>query len=183
MASMMATMNIPFEFVDGVVIKDVDELRYHAGKLGCELPTTSTLPLGDLGCMFAYFYLCKKIVDEAVPWVFVMEDDVVFNPSFKSQIRTMPLDDFICSDWTFVHPNHGYSTLGQVITYVGAKKVLNQACDIMSTGLAIDMVLFSDLLKNFHYAICYGTNYWLVDQGTPYNDPHFSERMQFNMNQ
>ena len=138
--------------------------------------------MGDLGCMLAYFYVCKRVVDECIPWVFVCEDDVIFNPLFEKRLSTMDLADYVCSDWTFVHPNHGYSTLGQIITYVGAKKVLQHSTAILQVGMGIDLVLFSDLIKNFHYAVCYGTDAWLVDQEAPYNNIEYSERMKINKN-
>jgi hypothetical protein len=183
MSERLGKHNVPFQFMDGVLVDMEDleaEMQRHSELLRVPLPSTSKLPKGDLGCLLAYLHMCRRIVDEALPWVLILEDDVFFNPKFADHIATMNLADYICSDWTFVHPNYGYSTLGQVVTYVGAKKVLKRAGDILRVGLAIDLALFSDLLSELHYAVCYGTDNWLVDQDTPYNEKEFSERMQLN---
>lgn len=182
MSQYLGSLNIPFEFIDGILVKDrrTEALQELENMLQVPISKESTLPNGDLGCMLAYFYACKRIVDEQIPWVMIIEDDTMFNPTFEKQMRDINLADFICSDWTFVHPNMGFSTLGQIVTYVGAKKILKEIPKIVATNLAIDLVLFSDLFKDFHYAVCYGTNFWLVDQNTPYNETEHSERMQIN---
>lgn len=181
MALRLSKLNIPFRFMDGYLVNTTveDALRDVATKIQKELPTTSTLRRGDLGCLLAYFLMCLHIVDQKIPWVFIMEDDCIFNPLYPN-IATVDLSDFVCSDWTFMHPNMGFSTLGQIVTYVGARKVLQNARRIISSNLSIDLVLFSDLLPNFHIAVCYGTNNWLVDQETPYDEKETSERLQLN---
>jgi len=177
----MGSLNIPYEFMDGVLISSVtDGLHEMSLKLNIQLPTHSLLPKGDLGCLLAYFLMCKRIVDEKIPWVMILEDDVRFNEKYEQAIRNMNLAEYICSDWTFIHPNMGFSTLGQIVTYVGAKKVLANASKIISANHPIDIMLFSRELENFHYAVCYGTEFWLVDQNTPYNEIEYSERMQLN---
>lgn len=181
MSLRLGKMNIPFRFMDGYMVTstNADALRDVATKIGKELPTNSTLKRGDLGCLLAYLQMCKRIVDEEIPWVFIIEDDCIFNPIYPN-IAEADLSDFVCSDWTFMHPNMGFSTLGQIVTYVGAKKVLRNAARIIACNLAIDLVLFSDLMPDFHIAVCYGTNHWLVDQEAPYDEKEFSERMHLN---
>lgn len=181
MALRLGAMNIPFRFMDGYLVTsgNTDALKDVATKIGVELPETSSLQRGDLGCLLAYFLMCKRIVDEKIPWVFIIEDDCVFNVAYP-RIAEADLSDFVCSDWTFMHPNMGFSTLGQIVTYVGARKVLKHAARIIRCNLAIDLVLFSDLMADFHIASCYGTNHWLVDQEAPYDQKEFSERMLIN---
>lgn len=182
MALRLGKMNIPFRFMDGYLVTTTEEaLQDVATKIGKTLPTSSSLKRGDLGCLLAYFLMCKRIVEEKIPWVFIIEDDCIFNPAYPN-IAQVDLADFVCSDWTFMHPNMGFSTLGQIVTYVGARKVLQNASRIISTNLAIDLVLFSDLMPDFHIAVCYATNNWLVDQESPYDEKEFSERMLLNDN-
>lgn len=180
MSVRLGGMNIPFRFMDGYLVSTTEESLKDVGdQIGKRLPETSTLKKGDLGCLLAYFLICKRIVDEKIPWVFIIEDDCIFNPAYPN-IADADLSDFVCSDWTFMHPNMGFSTLGQIVTYVGARKVLKNADRIIRCNLSIDLVLFSDLMPDFHIAICYGTNNWLVDQETPYDEKEFSERMVLN---
>lgn len=180
MALRLGKMNIPFRFMDGYTVGTTETaLADVATKIGKELPMSSNLKRGDLGCLLAYLLMCKRIVDEKIPWVFIIEDDCSFNPAYPD-ISNADLSDFVCSDWTFMHPNMGFSTLGQIVTYVGARKVLQDASRIIACNLAIDLVLFSDLMPDFHIAVCYGTNHWLVDQEAPYDEKEFSERMHLN---
>lgn len=180
MSVRLGKMNVPFRFMDGYLVSTTEEsLKDVGGRIGKQLPETSTLKKGDLGCLLAYFLMCKRIVDEKIPWVFIIEDDCIFNPVYTN-VAEADLSDFVCSDWTFMHPNMGFSTLGQIVTYVGARKVLKNADRIIRCNLSIDLVLFSDLMPDFDIAICYGTNNWLVDQEAPYDEKEFSERMALN---
>lgn len=184
MALRLSAMNIPFRFMDGYLVSSTNEeaLKDVATKISVELPPTSTLKRGDLGCLLAYFLMCKCVVDEKIPWVFIIEDDCIFNPAYP-EIATTDLSDFVCSDWTFMHPNMGFSTLGQIVTYVGARKILKNAARIIRCNLSIDLVLFSDLMMDLNIATCYGTSHWIVDQADPYDDKQFSERMVINDNE
>lgn len=180
MSLRLGKLKIPFRFMDGYLVSTTeDSLRDVSNQIGEMLPTNSTLPRGDLGCLLAYFLMCKKIVDEEIPWVCIIEDDCIFNPMYKD-IANTDIANFVCADWTFIHPNMGFSALGQIVTYVGARKVLKHASKIIASNLAIDLCLFSDLMSNFHIAVCYGTDNWLVDQETPYNEKEYSERMTLN---
>ncbi len=184
MSLRLGSMNIPFRFMDGYLVGDrsvEDALADVATKIGRPLPSTSTLKRGDLGCLLAYFLMCKRIVDEKIPWVFIIEDDSTFNPAYRD-VASVDLSDFVCSDWTFMHQKMGFATWGQIVTYVGAKKVLANAARIIACDLAIDLVLFSDLMPDFHIAVCYGTNHWLVEHEHPYDEKEFSERMMINDN-
>lgn len=182
MSLRLGAMNIPFRFMDGYLVGDrstADALADVATKIGRPLPATSSLQRGDLGCLLAYFLMCKRIVDEKVPWVFIIEDDSIWNPAYPD-VALADLSDFVCSDWTFMHENMGFATWGQIVTYVGAKKVLANAARIIGCNLAIDLVLFSDLMSDFHIAVCYGTNNWLVGHEHPHDEKEFSERMVIN---
>lgn len=181
MSLRLGAMNIPFRFMDGYLVHGTTEeaLEDVGAKIGKQLPSKTNLQKGDLGCLLAYLLMCKKIVDETVPWVFIIEDDAMFNPAYPD-VATSDLSDFVCSDWTFMHPNMGYSTVGQIVTYVGAKKILKNADRIIACNLAIDLVLFSNLMSDFHIAVCYNTNHWIVDPEAPYDDIESSERLQIN---
>lgn len=182
MSVRLGAMNIPFRFMDGYMVQSTEAALADVGaRIGRLLPTTSRLKRGDLGCLLAYFLMCKRIVDEKVPWVFIIEDDCVFNPAYP-RVADADLSDFVCSDWTFMHENMGFATWGQIVTYVGAKKVLQHAARIIQCNLAIDLALFSDLMPDFHIAVCYGTNHWLVGHEHPHDEREFSERMIINEN-
>ncbi len=181
--TLMHSLGVPFRFCDGIVVSNTEEVGGHLRNLGLDNVNIDAvnLPYGDLGCMLAHLYVCKMIVDECIPWAMVLEDDVDFNPAIERDVATMDLSPYVCSDWTFIHPNYGFSMLGQIVTYVGAKKVMQQASMIVTCGYAIDIVLFSSAMKkDFSIATCYGSEFWLVDQKTPYNTLEFSERMQLN---
>jgi hypothetical protein len=180
-AKYMGSLNIPYEFMDGILVSSFETALHDASlRLNIQLPTESSLPKGDLGCLLAYLYMCKRVVEEKIPWIMILEDDVRFHDKYEKVIKNMNLAEYICSDWTFIHPNMGFSTLGQIVTYVGAKKVLANASKIIAANQPIDLMLFSRELENFHYAVCYGTEFWLVDQNTPYNELEYSERLQIN---
>ncbi|XP_051557514.1 procollagen galactosyltransferase 2 [Myxocyprinus asiaticus] len=106
------------------------------------------LTKGEIGCFLSHYNIWKKVVELRQQQVLVMEDDVRFEPNFKSRLNTI-MEDIKQSglEWNLIyvgrkrlqikHPEHlvegvknlvspdySYWTLGYALSLQGAKKLL-----------------------------------------------------------
>ncbi|KAK3567890.1 hypothetical protein QTP86_027309 [Hemibagrus guttatus] len=106
------------------------------------------LTKGEIGCFLSHYNIWKQVVERKQQQVLVLEDDVRFEPSFKSRLNTIMEDvqrtqlqwDFIYvgrkrlqvknpERWVqgiknLVYPDYSYWTLGYALSLQGAKKLL-----------------------------------------------------------
>uniref|UniRef100_A0AAQ5YTI5 Glycosyl transferase family 25 domain-containing protein n=1 Tax=Amphiprion ocellaris TaxID=80972 RepID=A0AAQ5YTI5_AMPOC len=106
------------------------------------------LTRGEIGCFLSHYNIWKQVVQQELQQVLVLEDDVRFEPRFKSRlVAIMDNVQRVGLDWdliyvgrkrlqvkqpeywvkgvqNLVHPGYSYWTLGYVLSLNGAKKLL-----------------------------------------------------------
>ncbi|XP_062285171.1 procollagen galactosyltransferase 2-like [Scomber scombrus] len=107
------------------------------------------LTRGEIGCFLSHYNIWKQVVQQELQQVFVLEDDVRFEPRFCSRlVAIMKNVQGSGLDWdliyvgrkrlqvkepehwvkgisNLVHPGYSYWTLGYVLSLQGAKKLLH----------------------------------------------------------
>uniref|UniRef100_A0A8C1TVD0 Si:ch211-13f8.2 n=1 Tax=Cyprinus carpio TaxID=7962 RepID=A0A8C1TVD0_CYPCA len=149
----LEVLGIDFTLTDAVDGKALNSTQLRA--LGIEmLPgykdpySDRVLTKGEIGCFLSHYNIWKKVVELQQQQVLVLEDDVRFEPSFKSRLNTI-LEDVKQSglQWDLIyvgrkrlqinHPEHwvegvknlvipdySYWTLGYALSLQGAKTLL-----------------------------------------------------------
>jgi collagen beta-1,O-galactosyltransferase len=126
-------------------------------------PTT----MGEVGCFLSHYYIWKDMIDRNFSRVIILEDDVRFGRSFKSQVKTalrqLNLDDGsvdliylgrkkqstkqeVFRSENFVEPEYSYWTIGYILTRSGAEKLIQ--ADPLSKLLPVDE--FLPIMYNQH---------------------------------
>ncbi|CAB1317802.1 unnamed protein product [Coregonus sp. 'balchen'] len=106
------------------------------------------LTRGEIGCFLSHYNIWKQVVEQGLQLVLVLEDDVRFEPRFRSRLVTiMENVDRVGLDWdliyvgrkrlqvkqperwvegvsNLVHPDYSYWTLGYALSLQGAKRLL-----------------------------------------------------------
>ncbi|XP_053355261.1 procollagen galactosyltransferase 2 [Clarias gariepinus] len=106
------------------------------------------LTKGEVGCFLSHYNIWKQVVERKQQQVLVLEDDIRFEPNFKSRLNMIMEDvwrthlqwDLIyvgrkrlqvknSERWVqgtknLVHPDYSYWTLGYALSLQGAKKLL-----------------------------------------------------------
>lgn len=88
-----------FPAVDG---RDPEQLKSVKAKLGIP-PTRGVwrITRGHTGCGLSHMLLMQKMVDENLPFLWVVEDDAHFCPNFVAQFRRY-YDELTPKDWEYV---------------------------------------------------------------------------------
>ncbi|MCI4377920.1 hypothetical protein PGIGA_G00208690 [Pangasianodon gigas] len=106
------------------------------------------LTKGEIGCFLSHYNIWKQVVERKQRQVLMLEDDIRFEPNFKSRLNTITEDirqkqlqwDLIYvgrkrlqvknpERWVkgiknLVYPDYSYWTLGYILSLQGAKKLL-----------------------------------------------------------
>uniref|UniRef100_A0A4W5MBE3 Si:ch211-13f8.2 n=1 Tax=Hucho hucho TaxID=62062 RepID=A0A4W5MBE3_9TELE len=106
------------------------------------------LTRGEIGCFLSHYNIWEQVVEQGLQRVLVLEDDVRFEPRFRSRLVTiMENVDRVGLDWdliyvgrkrlqvkqperwvegvsNLVHPDYSYWTLGYALSLQGAKRLL-----------------------------------------------------------
>uniref|UniRef100_A0A6Q2YBI8 Glycosyl transferase family 25 domain-containing protein n=1 Tax=Esox lucius TaxID=8010 RepID=A0A6Q2YBI8_ESOLU len=106
------------------------------------------LTRGEIGCFLSHYKIWKQVAELGLRRVLVLEDDVRFEPRFRSRLMTLLENvDRVRLDWdliyigrkrlqvkqpepwvegvsNLVHPDYSYWTLGYALSLQGAKKLL-----------------------------------------------------------
>uniref|UniRef100_A0A674CQB4 Procollagen galactosyltransferase 2-like n=1 Tax=Salmo trutta TaxID=8032 RepID=A0A674CQB4_SALTR len=106
------------------------------------------LTRGEIGCFLSHYNIWKQVVEQRLQRVLVLEDDVRFEPRFRSRLVTiMENVDRVGLDWdliyvgrkrlqvkqperwvegvsNLVYPDYSYWTLGYALSLQGAKRLL-----------------------------------------------------------
>ncbi|KAK5931058.1 hypothetical protein CgunFtcFv8_027240 [Champsocephalus gunnari] len=107
------------------------------------------LTRGEIGCFLSHYSIWKQVVENGIPKVLVLEDDVRFEPRFKRRIQSI-MDDVVKTqlDWDLIYvgrkrmqvqqpeqsvdgvnnlvkADYSYWTLGYALSLQGAKKLLD----------------------------------------------------------
>ncbi|XP_062337403.1 procollagen galactosyltransferase 2 [Osmerus eperlanus] len=106
------------------------------------------LTRGEIGCFLSHYNIWTQVVEQGLLRVLVLEDDVRFEPRFRSQLLgIMENVDHALLDWdliyvgrkrlqvkqperwvegvtNLVHPDYSYWTLGYTLSLKGAKRLL-----------------------------------------------------------
>ncbi|XP_062408646.1 procollagen galactosyltransferase 2 [Sardina pilchardus] len=106
------------------------------------------LTRGEIGCFLSHYNIWKQVVEKGQQQVLLLEDDVRFQPRFKSRLITIMQDVKAAGlDWdlvyvgrkrlqvkepehwvegvkNLVHPDYSYWTLGYALSLQGARKLL-----------------------------------------------------------
>ncbi|XP_041848732.1 procollagen galactosyltransferase 2 isoform X2 [Melanotaenia boesemani] len=113
-----------------------------------DLYSDRVLTKGEIGCFLSHFNIWKQVVQQELQQVFVLEDDVRFEPRFYRRLAAV-MDNVqrVGLDWdliyvgrkrlqikepehwvkgvrNLVHPGYSYWTLGYSLSLSGAKKLL-----------------------------------------------------------
>lgn len=84
-SSKLKELNIPFVFEDAVYGKELSESELAPIKLNeyysrCKRRATP----GEIGCTLSHLSIYKKMIESAVPWAIIFEDDVILDKYFSS---------------------------------------------------------------------------------------------------
>ncbi|OWF49716.1 procollagen galactosyltransferase 1-like isoform X2 [Mizuhopecten yessoensis] len=140
-----------FDAVDGRQLNNT-----YLDKLGVEMMdgyadpyAGRSLTMGEIGCFLSHFFIWKEILDKGYKSTLVLEDDVRFEPYFRTKLMRLlqEVEDRI-PDWdllylgrkrlkiseesyvegseTLVWPSYSYWTLSYILSNRGAKKLLQQ---------------------------------------------------------
>ncbi|XP_033732543.1 procollagen galactosyltransferase 1-like isoform X2 [Pecten maximus] len=107
------------------------------------------LTMGEIGCFLSHYFIWKEILDKGYKTALVFEDDVRFEPYFKTKLRRL-LDEvedrvpnwdllylgrkrlklseetYVDGSQTLVWPSYSYWTLSYILSDRGARKLLQQ---------------------------------------------------------
>ncbi|XP_044269786.1 glycosyltransferase 25 family member [Tribolium madens] len=119
------------------------------------------MTLGEIGCFLSHYNIWKDIVRNGYETTLVLEDDIRFEPFFRSKVLNVMADTKRVSGWDLVYfgrkrlqeddepwvegssllveAGYSYWTLGYVLSLNGAKKLLN--ADPLSRLVPVDEYL------------------------------------------
>ncbi|KAK4877567.1 hypothetical protein RN001_010073 [Aquatica leii] len=119
------------------------------------------MTLGEVGCFLSHYNIWKEVVQNGYEIVFVMEDDVRFEPFFRAKVERVMEELAVIGDWDLVYfgrkrlqekdepliagtemlvkVGYSYWTLGYVLSLRGAHKLL--AAQPLSNLLPVDEYL------------------------------------------
>uniref|UniRef100_A0A6B2EBA8 Putative glycosyltransferase 25 family member n=1 Tax=Phlebotomus kandelakii TaxID=1109342 RepID=A0A6B2EBA8_9DIPT len=138
-----------FEAVDG---KKIDEEFLSRWKIDF-LPEYADpyhkrpMTMGEVGCFLSHLTIWRRIVEERLKEVLILEDDIRFEPFFRERFISLLNEARHQGSWDLiylgrkrlhdssepwvddcqqlVYPSYSYWTLGYLISYQGAKKLLD----------------------------------------------------------
>ncbi|KAL4634742.1 procollagen galactosyltransferase 2-like [Arapaima gigas] len=153
MLRMLAALGVEATVVDAVDGKALNSSQIRA--LGVEmLPgyrdpySGRVLTRGEIGCFLSHHHIWTQVAEERLQKVLVLEDDVRFEPRFRSRLMTIMSDmEEAKLDWDLVYvgrkrmqvkdpeqsvegvnnlvvADYSYWTLGYALSYRGARKLL-----------------------------------------------------------
>ena len=101
----MQEQNIPFEFVDAVDGRALTEHQKSLADLTlAEELLGHTLVPGEIGCALSHIGIYEKMVQENIPSCIILEDDMIFDPQFKSIIQKI---EALKNSWELIYLLHG----------------------------------------------------------------------------
>lgn len=151
-------LNIKFIILDSIEGETQQEYIYN--KLQLSRFTKKHLPLGSLGGILSHMAAWKKLIDSNYKMCLVLEDDVTLKLNYeeiKTKLNMLPehFDILYCGSgshkgWFFMRKIEGFifkpfsirkGAYAYIITYEGAKKLLELIQDIHITCGGIDTLL------------------------------------------
>jgi len=134
--------NINYEFIQAI---DGSKLKpeYVNPNISWFEPTWHYhMTMGEIGCAYSHFSIWNKIIKEGIDRVIILEDDFIVNdPNICEKILELNIEncDFIylgrkkfsndeiydTNNKNLVIPTFSYWTIGYIITFSGAKKLVN----------------------------------------------------------
>lgn len=174
---------VPFEFVDGVVVSDVNaDLNEWCKSRGLRVPSPSTFfqpKPGDLGVLLAFMQTWEYMVRERVSSAWILEDDVVANPALTNVFEyNVPIP--AGTDVAFVHPYGGFGMYCTYVTLAGAEKLVTARDRLIALDKPVDLALWHGDLPEIKIMSFQNTSHWLFVQASPLNDSKHSQRVAFN---
>lgn len=105
------------------------------------------MTMGEIGCFLSHFFIWQRMVEENLEEVLILEDDIKFEPYFKTQLQVVLEEVRKDPHWDLlylgrkrlqfseepevegmkylVRPSYSYWTLGYLISLKGARKLLD----------------------------------------------------------
>lgn len=163
--------NLP-EFAVITEPDDFDKKRQSLQKIGYE----SDYGPGQQGCIASHLYLWKLIIQEQLPFAFILEDDVTFHPNFKQLFdhawRNRPQDGTLFS----FSMAHGEDTYCETLSTPTWKKYAQHmaACYII-TNKGANQLLEKFSIKFFPHIIP-------IADDVPYATHETSYKLHYNNN-
>lgn len=175
---------VPFEFADGVLVRDVDrDLAAWCAARGLAEPGPPDFfrpKPGDLGVLLAFLQVWETVAARRLPHAFVLEDDVVANPALadaaRHQVAFAPDVDL-----AFLHPFGGFGMYATYVTLAGAQKLVAARERLIALDKPIDLALWAGDLPELRAVTVRDTPHWLYVQAAPLNDPAYSQRATVNV--
>lgn len=174
---------VEFEFLDGVVIKNVDQdLASWCQVRHLPLPSAPSVFFqpkpGDLGVLLAFMQVWETIVQRRLPYAFVLEDDVVANPAIDALRHSVVLAPDV--DIAFLHPFGGFGMYVTYVTLAGAEKLVAARERFIALDKPVDLALWEGDLPQLRMVSSHGRGDWLFVQASPLNDIQHSQRVAVN---
>ena len=144
---------------------------------------------GELGCFMSHLLVWKKIINENIDNVIVLEDDCILNKNFDSILENVinneipdnfnilflggrPCKNYISehdvktsANISIKHDNNPYGTFSYLISKKGAELLYNYAMNEFRGNLGVDFFIDEFLKKNNHtiHVISPGITYSLIN--------------------
>jgi glycosyl transferase family 25 len=81
---------LAFRFFPAVDGRKVGDSPFYDRKRRLRLAGKPLLP-GELGCYLSHLFVMQKILDEALPYAVVLEDDLIVGPDLAEVVRALPV--------------------------------------------------------------------------------------------
>ncbi|GJQ78786.1 hypothetical protein Trydic_g2817 [Trypoxylus dichotomus] len=119
------------------------------------------MTLGEIGCFLSHYNIWKEVVNKEYETILVLEDDIRFEPFFRLKVQNLMQEVHQLGDWDLVYfgrkrlqeneephlpgskylveVGYSYWTLGYILSFRGAKKLLD--ADPLSRLVPVDEYL------------------------------------------
>lgn len=177
-------LNIPFEWIDGILLNTRSDVMYYIEKfkLNCTYDFMKT-PKGNLGANIAWLNALDIISRQNIDYALFLEDDCVpMNEYLLKRFMRNPkhwIDSAETKDFIFLHPyfKHGFGTHAQLITPNCAKQIVSKSQLIFDQVVQHERIIDTLIIENIVGIQWSGARTPLFHQTEPLNDETVGERM------
>lgn len=163
---------INYYFYDAIDGNNLNEYNFKIIPMWFDYFKKRTITIGEIGCALSHYNVWKYIVENKIEKILILEDDVIFYDNFNKMYELVlnidlsydifflarnPLNKYIelkigneniINDY-IVEPKTSYNTHSYILTYKGAKKLLNT--NYINNILPVDDFLSIMYDKNYPF--------------------------------